>query len=369
MCQNTRQGFLCGECNINTSVFFNSYHPKCQQNHNCAFGPLFYIVCELLPISIVFIVIILADISLTSGVAYNAFFLAQIINTVSFVANGSSNFRPFYYIDFVYGIVDLSFKFQFCFWSGANALQMKAMKYVSLLYAMGLVVVTITVVNRCNCARLSRRFCCRARQTSIVQGITAFLVICYSQCAQTSFQILTVARVLGIRSEEAKKVVFYAGNISYFSPGHLPYAIPAIFILIVVVIPLPLILFFDPFLLKIEGLLVQHHLLRSCLQWTQFKMKFKPFLDSFQGCFRDDARYFAGLFFFYRVVIYITLMSAKNTVQFNVVLEAILIIMLTVQATVQPFEKKFGNVLLFMNTLTQSMPIHILRLKKIQRRC
>ena len=360
MCQNTRQGFLCGECKINTSVFFNSYHPTCQQNYNCALGPLFYVVCELLPISIVFIVIILADISLTSGVAYNAIFLAQILYIVGFVANGAGQFQPFYYIDFVYGIVDLSFNFPFCFWSGANALQMKAMKYVSLLYAMGLVVVTITVVNRCNCARLSRRLCCKTRQTSIVQGIIAFLVICYSQCALNSFQILTVARVLGIGDKEIRKVVFYAGNISYFRLGHLPYAIPAIFMLIVVVIPLPLVLFFDPFLLKIEGLLVQHHLLKSCLPWTQFRMKFKPFLDSFQGCFRDDARYFAGLFFFYRVVIYITLMSTKNTIQFNMVLEAILIIMLTVQAIFQPFESKYNNilsfcmfaVLLLMNTLT-----------------
>ena len=360
MCENNRQGFLCGECEANTSVFFNSYHPICKKSSICGLGPLFYIVYELLPISIVFIVIILADISLTSGMAYNAIFLAQILNNV---AKGSNDFQPFYYIDLVYGIVDLRFQFPFCFWSGASALQIKAMKYVSLLYAMGLVVVTITVVNHCNCARLSRCLCRRTRQTSIVQGIIAFLVICYSQCARNSFQILTVATAEHIGNKDRKYLVFYAGSISSFGLEHLPYAIPAIFILIVVVIPLPLVLFFDPFLLKIEGLLVQHHLLRSCLPWTQFRMKFKPFLDSFQGCFRDDARYFAGLFFVYRVVIYVTLMTAKNTVQFNLFLEAILIIMLTIQATVQPFEKNFNNilscfmfaVLLLMNTLTISV--------------
>ena len=157
--------------------------------------------------------------------------------------------------------------------------------------------------------------------------------------------------------------MYYAGNIDYFDPQHLPYAIPAIFILIIVVIPLPLVLFFDPFLLKIEGLLVQHHLLRSCLPWTRFRMKFKPFLDSFQGCFRDDARYFAGLFFVYHVVIYVTSMMAKNTVQFNTYLEAILIVMLTIQATFQPFERRLHNilsfcvfaVLLLVNTFTISV--------------
>ena len=368
ICETNRQGFLCGNCKTNTSVFFNSYHPKCHQNYNCALGPLFYIVYELLPISIVFIVIILADISLTSGVAYNAIFLAQILTTTSFSVADAVYFKPFKYIDYIYGIVDLRFGLLFCFWSGASALQIKAMKYVSLLYAMGLVVVTITVVNHCNCARLSRRLCRRTRQTSIVQGIIAFLVICYSQCAQNGFKILTVATAESIGNNKTKHVVYYAGNIDYFDPQHLPYAIPAVFLLIVVVIPLPLVLFFDPFLLKIEGLLVQHHLLRSCLPWTQFRMKFKPFLDSFQGCFRDDARYFAGLFFVYRVVIYVTIMTAKNTVQFNLFLEAILIIMLTIQATVQPFEKKFNNilscfmfaVLLLMNTLTISVYMLVL---------
>ena len=198
------------------------------------------------------------------------------MNTVSFVTSGAPSFPPFKYINFVYGIVGLSFNLpSFCLWLGANALQIKAMKYVSLLYAMGLVAVTITVVNHCNCARLS---CHRImpRKTSIVQGLTAFLVICYSQCARTSFQILTVARVLGMGKEWSKNVVFYYGSILYFSREHLPYAIPAIFMLIIVVIPLPLVLFFDPFLLKIEGHLVQQ---KPCLKWT---LKFKPFLILFK---------------------------------------------------------------------------------------
>ena len=86
--------------------------------------------------------------------------------------------------------------------------------------------------------------------------------------------------------------------ILYFSREHLPYAIPAIFMLIIVVIPLPLVLFFDPFLLKIEGHLVQQ---KPCLKWT---LKFKPFLILFKDVLEMILVHFAGLFFFYRVVIY-----------------------------------------------------------------
>ena len=141
----------------------------------------------------------------------------------------------------------------------------------------------------------------------------------------------------------------------------LPNAIPAVLMLVVVVFPFPLLLFCDPFLLKLESCLVHHQALKpTCLPWTRLRMKFKPFLDSFQGCFRDDARYFAGLFFFYRTLIFITSTRVKNLIQYNTYLETLLLVMLTVQAIFQPFEKWSHNiisscvftVLLLMNIFT-----------------
>ena len=362
ICQIYRQGFLCGNCITNATVFFNSYYPSCELEDNCALGPLLYIALELLPISVVFMVIILTDISLTSGVAYNIVFFAQILNTVGFSVNETVDFPPFKYLALIYGVIDLSFNFYpFCLWSGANALQIKVMKFVSLLYAVGLVIVTVLLVNRCRCGRVNRLCCHIGRQASIVQGLTAFLVICYSQCARTSFQLLTMTTVVGIGNQNKSTVVFYNGEIPYLGYDHLPYAIPAFFMLSVIVIPLPILLLCDPFLLKLEGYLIQQQVLKStCLPWTQFRMKLKPFLDSFQGCFRDNARFFAGLFFFYRITIYITSMVVKKIVQFNMYLETLLVVMLTIQAIFQPFEKRSHNilsccmftVLLLMNTST-----------------
>ena len=125
----------------------------------------------------------------------------------------------------------------------------------------------------------------------------------------------------------------------------MPYAIPAILITAFVLVPLPLLLFFDPFFLKIEGFLVKHRVLGSCLPWTLFRMKFKPFFDSFQGCFRDDARYFAGLFFIYRAAIHLTSILIRQNPNFYLFLELLLVLMLMIQSTVQPFESKWNNVL------------------------
>ena len=364
ICQKNRHGLLCGECKNGTSVFFNDYRPSCKKDRSCRLGPLLYIVCELLPITVVFMIIILADISLTSGEAYNAVFLAQILSAVFLSFNDTVFIKPFKYLGYIYGIVDLSYEFHsFCFWSGANALQMKAMKYVSLLYAVGLVIVTVLLFKQCtcSCSRINRYLHRRARRITTVQGLTAFLVICYSQCAQTSFELLTSATVSGIGNQYFKTVVFYGGSLSYFSPEHLTYAIPALLILVIIVFPFPLLLFCDPFLLKLESCLVHHQALKpTCLPWTRLRMKFKPFLDSFQGCFRDDARYFSGLFFFYRTLIFITSTRVKNLIQYNTYMETLLLVMLTVQAIFQPFEKWSHNiisscvftVLLLMNTFT-----------------
>ena len=160
--------------------------------------------------------------------------------------------------------------------------------------------------------------------------------------------------------KDTKRVVFYAGEIDYFSYNHLPYAIPALLVLTCIVIPFPLLLLFDPFLLKLEGFLVQHRLLKTVLPWTCFRNKFKPLFDSFQGCFRDDARCFAGMFFIYRAAIYVTFITVQNVNYLYMYLELVLILMLTIQATVQPFQDKWHNalccgaffILLFINTLT-----------------
>ena len=346
ICNGYREGFLCGTCQNGTSVFFNEFYLNCHKNYNCHLGPLFYAVLELLPVSVVFGVIILADISLTSGIAYSTIFVAQMLYSISFTVNGAiSEIRGFAFVDYLYGIVDLKFQYiSFCLWAGATTLDIQVMKYVSMAYAMLLVICAVLLVNYCNCGKLSK--CClrRSRQRSIVHGLSAFIVICYSQCAQVTFRILALSTATNMGKNYTIRSVFYKGDYDYFGSNHLPYAIPAIFVLLFVVVPLPLVLFLDPFLLKLEGVLNQREALQSCQPWTRFRMKFKPFLDSFQGCFGDDTRYFAGLFFIYRTVIHLISIIVETKVRFYVYLELMLVVMLTIQAVMQPFEKKWHNI-------------------------
>lgn len=66
-------------------------------------------------------------------------------------------------------------------------------------------------------------------------------------------------------------------------------------------------------------------------------------IDSFQGCFKDRYRFFAGLFFFYRFVISLSFAFSTNAVSLYISLEMIVILMLAFHAWAQPYEKRFYN--------------------------
>ena len=106
----------------------------------------------------------------------------------------------------IYSTFNLDFfaleELSFCLWAGATALDMLVMKYVTVLFALVLIVSTVLLVNYCSCVKL-RKYLNRKnknqsfKQHSIVQGITAFLVICYSQCTLIAFYSLTSATITG----------------------------------------------------------------------------------------------------------------------------------------------------------------------------
>ena len=122
------------------------------------------------------------------------------------------------------------------------------------------------------------------------------------------------------------------------------YAIPAIICLVVVVIPFPLVLLLDGVLIKIESYLgMKYQCIKNMRPWTILHFKTKPLLDSFQGCFKDKYRFFSGMFYIYRIVIILILDLAPSIKHFYFILEVALVMMLTIQAIFQPFEKRHHN--------------------------
>ena len=368
VCSESRLGKLCGKCKDNYSVYFNSLDLTCQKNQDkCNWGWLFYILSELMPVTIVFLTIIFFNIPFTAGIINGFIFYVQVVEWFHI-----SGFQAIIFPSaavtiremntFIYLMFSLHFfvqdKLSFCLWEGANALDIMAFSYTTLLYSFLLIVLVVIVLSKCNCRYsmcnrfVSLGFRMSSAKGGIIHGLTAFLILCYSQCARTSMLLLASAEIRSKGSSYVSTVVYFNGELEWFKHRHLLYALPAlVFVVLIVLLP-PTFLLVYPLHYKILSILKLEE-----AKFVQILLhpleKMKPFLDSFQSCFKDEYRFFSGLYLFYRLAIQLN-MGLNYLQESYVVLEIQLVVMFMLHAICQPYKKNLHNVidsLLFGNLI------------------
>ena len=367
ICGNFRAGKLCGSCSDNKSVFYHSNNYYCHDdNPNCRLGALFYVVSELVPVTLLFVVVIAFNVKFTSGALNGLIFFFQFIDTMLIDANGFiptnrviETFATVY--QFVYRMFILNFfsldKFSFCLWKGANTLDILAFKYVTVVYSIMLVILTVALKKVCNPSCLRNQQFIASSDTSVkntlIHGFSAFFVMSYSQCAKVTLFILNPGRVYSMGSVNITSVVFYHGDYLYLKGDHLKYALPAVLFGITIVLIPPLLLVVYPLCYKVLALFHMEetrctHIICQVLPLERMK----PVFDSFQGCFKDKYRFFAGLYFIYRLVALLSFLITDSLTKFYIALEVQLIVMLTLQATTYAYKRRWHNlidILLFAN--------------------
>lgn len=358
MCEEShRTGIVCGKCVENHTTLFRSNNFECYKNtHYCKYGILFYILSEWIPVTVLFILVILLNVSFTTGAVNGFVFFAQFI-----VSTHSIGFLHLFdtYPDIsrfsdsvlmMYRMFNLDFfsmkELSFCIWRGAGALQVLAMKYVTVVYSFVLVVLTILAMRICKLPKFLTRSKKDRFRSSVVHGLSSFFVMCYSQCASISIQILTSNLIKGkgdISSSTFKRrVVFYDGEMEYFHLSHLPYAIPAVFFMLIFVLIPPILLIVYPLCYKLFGVLkISENKVTMCCRCIPLE-RIRPLFDSMQSCYKDSCRYFSGLYFFYRIMPLIMFAWTKNDTFYGV-LQLGLIIVFGVHSIVQPYKVRWHN--------------------------
>ena len=238
-------------------------------------------------------------------------------------------------------------EFSFCLWSGASALDMLAFRYVTITYSLFLVMATVFLLRVCSYH--GRRIVLNLKY-SIIHGLSAFIVMSYSECTRVSLMILTIGTVtvgpISKNNHSYSRVAFYNGEYPYMERDHLRYAIPAIlFIMTMVSIP-PLLLLSYPLCYKLFALLRIEE--SRCVQITCkiFPLeKIKPLYDSMQGAFKDHYRFFAGLYFLYRLCALLTFTYSDRLPMYYTVTGAQLVCMLALHAICRPYKKTWHNIL------------------------
>ena len=354
VCGNESTGIMCSACREGYSTNYHSSDLVCSKG-SCELGWLFYILSEIIPITVLFLIVIALNISFTTGELNGFIFFAQMFDSVSTTAHGfipalglpnhAVAIARLFYLFFNFDFFRHN-KLSFCLWSGANSLDMLAFKYVTVAYAMLLIAVVIGLINRCNVYQ--RIYCLRAStmRSSITHGLSAFLVVVYAQCATISFEILAFTYLYSKGHVYNRTVVTHLGDVPYFHPRHLRYAIPALFCVIFVVVLPTIILLLYPSCFKVTSAF--HLGDYKCGSWMLQKIPhayLKPFADSFQSCFKDNLRFFAGLYFVYRLALLISWVTSSLITQRFMLLQFLFTSMLLVHSIFQPYKKKFHNML------------------------
>lgn len=360
VCGPHRSGVLCGKCRPDQSVYFHSPNYRCFPNKFCSFGWFFYIVSEILPLTAIFVAIMFFNISFTSGTINGFVLFAQTIDSLIINTYRSSTIDVFSSIyEVIYSLFNLNFfginSLSYCLLKGTNTLDIIALKYVTIACALLLVIVTVLVMKRCS---INFKFLARLKKNGkyVTHGLSAFLILCYAQCVQISFRLLLPTRLYGSTKNALDRElrVQYNGEIIWFSLSHLRYAFPALLCLVFVIIPPPVILLWHPLgkqFLSLCGL--AESVLVVAIDKVLFVNKLKPLVDSFQSCFKDNCRYFAGLQFAYRISLFVSLLFGHGTLIYISILVHSASMLLAI-TTIQPYKRRIHNIvdgLLFANLL------------------
>ena len=369
VCGDTRTGIVCGKCKHGYTVYFHSPNFLCKsiESVRCKLGWLFYLLSEIVPVTVVFIIVLVFNISFTSGTISGFILFSQLLSSFDLDASGIIKFSnsvkhkinewaQIYLV--LYGIFTLDFfnseSLSFCLMTKASALDMLAFKYVTILYTLLLIVAVIWVMNKFG-GRCCGKYCrITTIKTSVIHGISSFLVICYTQCVQVSMNLLNPVhfKVEMDSGFDPPARVWLNAEIVYFTNRHLPYALPALFCLLTIGILPPALLLSYPLLNKVLAFL-------GCDNVNLFSHKLsisylKPLLDSFQSCFKDNMRFFAGLYFLYRwLILLIYVITRSYSIYYTTVTGALLVI-LVIHTVFQPYVKRAHNIidtLLFANLI------------------
>ncbi len=368
-----RTGTLCGECLPGFAVTVNTFTFDCIDctDEDIGINTIKYIAAVYIPLTAVFTAIIFLNIRLTSAPA-NAFILySQVIaSAFDLSADGQipipSSFLQGYKVP--YGIFNLQFVERLispiCL-GQTNALDALMLDYVVAIFPLimiGVVLICFKIKECCQsrCGKKRYQPQRNRRQTfmckfhvnkALLPAFGTFILLSYNKFSTTSSYIMNTESLLNEDGQSDKlSRVYYAGSFTYDdSTYQLHYLLPAcIFFSIFVVTP-PLVLLdwpmrmFEWCISKVNGV------------WKRYPSdKIHILLDIFQGCYKNNMRFFAGLYFLFRLAINISYMVTSTWFSQYLVQQIACAIMVTLIAVCQPYneENKIFNtidILIFTN--------------------
>ncbi|XP_065901763.1 uncharacterized protein [Dysidea avara] len=293
-CNSQRSGTACGSCKKGYTLSFDSV--ECVSVDKCAIFQLLLVVILSVTYWITLVIAVFAMMYYRIGIGY-LYAITYYYSIVDIILNQSLYTTPalFTTVSIVSSIAKVTPQFlgQFCLIQNMSGIDQQFIHYTHPL------AVTFILAMICFSARISYKISSLVSR-GIIHVICCLLLLSYTSVATTS---LLIVRPLKFTIGNTVQVKTYLSpDIDYFQGRHLPYAIVAILCTLSIAIGLPLLLLLEPFL-------------NSKINF----IRIKPLLDQFQGCYKDNCRFFASYYMICRlviIVIFISNFSNNNTMQY-----------------------------------------------------
>ena len=374
LCSNAdRTGPFCAQCKHGYAPSINSLTPHCVPcpNKKAYFYWMLYILVEVVPVTIFLFAIMLFHISVTRG-AFNSFVLfAQLITTtfditgdgtipLHTITSSASGLQKAYHV--VYNFWNLNFfisiSSDFCLSPKLDTITVLSFHYLLAFYSLALIFVFYCLVRLYehgiqpfyflgkpihHLLRFFRRRWNLSRST--VDAFSTFLVLSSTKFTIASVYLLTPVTYVSSNGTEMGSLLYFQGDVTYLSKKHAPFFVLAVFVMVTFVLLPTLLLLVYPLRL-VEWLAAR---LGYCGRLLRPGHRMNLFLDSFQGCFKDgtngtrDYRYFAGVYFLLRTILFTTYAYTGIWLQQYAVQQLVCTVAILLITIIRPYKKEFYN--------------------------
>ena len=314
-CMSQRSGTACGSCSENYTLSFDSV--ECVSVDKCTTSQtiLAITLSMLYWVVIVMIVFIMTYYHVGVGYLYAITYYYSVLD-ILLNQNLHISQRLHMTISIISSIVKVTPQFlgKLCLVRNMSGIDQQFIHYIHPL------AVTLIVAIICQSARISHKFSAFISR-GIIHVVCFLFLLSYTSVATTSLLLLR-----SLTFDNVDKVYTYLSpDIEYFNGRHLPYFIVSLLCALVIVIGLPVLLLFEPFL-------------NHKINFTSIK----PLLDQFQGCYKDKYRCFAAYYMICRLIIISIIISNGNNTQYLLITASTLLAL--IQLILKPYESELLNV-------------------------
>ena len=327
LCENDLTGPLCSQCNDSTSLTlsYNGYRCiHCKTRHKIAL--VFLILLECVFIVAVLIAFLKLNIRVSTAGFYGFLYFYSVLPLLKGIELSTTLEKI---IAVIISVTSLDFGvlqyIDVCLFDEVRAIHYEVLHYIYPLAILLLIFTIIKIDELC-----LRRFQFFSGDAAI-QALCIILLISYTSISETSLQILLPLRYYNAGDSTTTKewYVYVDPGVEYMDKKHhLAFWLVALVVELCVVLPYALLMLLAPWIMR-------------CINLTRIK----PLLDEYQNCFKDEYRWFAGIYLLARQIMFMISFVTSRPEVTSYLKQLFCLLLLILTASIQPYRNRLLNLI------------------------